>query len=163
MNATALLAGAILVLAVDATQRDNKPQTVTRMRDVVRKVDTETFTGKIEAIDPAKYTLTINGHEIIERRHHKVEVHERWFWDKNSCMYKLHKPPPPKKNAAPAANAKRTFKIDPMCKVSTAKKPVAMLTDLQVGDTVTVSYNIVSGVSGKTARTVTGITPARTK
>jgi hypothetical protein len=155
MNAAILLTSVVLALTADAAQRDNNPQTVTRMRDVVRKVDTDTFTGKIEAIDPAKWTITIYGHEIIKYRHHKVEVHEP--------INKPRRDPPPKKPEVQPPDAKRTFKIDPMCKVSTAKKSVALLKDLEVGDSVTVSYNDVTGIDGKPSRTVTEIAPARGK
>ncbi len=154
MKTILLLASAVLGLLLAASAYP-KQQTVPVSRDVVQNVDTVTYTGKIVAIDLVKYSLTINGHDVIESHHYKVETREP--------INKSHKSTTPKKQAAPQADAKRVFKIEAMCKVSTASKPIATLTDLHVGDAVNVQYNIVTGLDKKPTFTVIEIEPAPVK
>ena len=145
----------VAALLATATYSQSANPTVLRTHEIDHKIDTSTFTGTIESVDATKFTMVINGHEIIEHKHQKVVRRESVYTPPHQDQ--------PKKKTEPPKNSKQTFKVDISCKITEPTKPVGLLSDFKEGDTVTITYTAVTGVDGTTSRVASELTLKKAK
>ena len=119
--------------------------------DTSKKMDTSTYAGTVTAVDAAKFTLTINGHEVSTTVHQKKLTHDS----------STAKPKPPSKDAP--KDASRHFVIDPGCRVVGLEKIPIPLNEIHTNNLVVAKFNVTKDFDRKTTFVISEIDLTKVK
>lgn len=129
------------------------PTATLHTTEVMKTQDLFTFAGTVTAIDAAKYTLTINGHEVLATVHQKTLTH-----DTTTTTTAKKKPA-----AKETKDAQHHFVVDPGCRVVGADKIPMKFADLATNSVVTARYSTTKDFDRKTVSTIAEITVTKSK
>ena len=125
--AVALIVAARMTLA--ATSHNAGNGRTTEKKEYIFKADETVFTGTVVTNDTKAKTITIEGHNPLQR-----ETVEKIVSHGSSA----------KKPAKPTVrDSQRVFRVDSGCRVALTNMPTARLSDVHGGDTVDVEYRRV--------------------
>lgn len=121
--------------------------------DTSKKLDTSTYAGTVTAVDAAKFTLTINGHEVTATVHQKKLIHD--------SSGSTAKPKPPSKDAL--KDAPRHFVIDPGCRVVGLEKIPIPLNEIHTNNLVVAKFNVTKDFDRKSTFVISEIDLTKVK